>query len=471
MQISPILNKTLTFIYKNNLIKKNDNCLLAISGGIDSTALFYIFLKLQRLLKIKLAVAHINYNLRGDDSLKDEEFVKSLCETNNIQLYSKSINLKEILKTDKGSLEDKARNIRYKFFEEIANREGFNKIVLAHNSNDQAETIIFRMMRGSISGLSGMEIERDYSKENNNLKIIRPILCLKRSEIDEYCKTNNLSPRIDLSNYENEYARNRIRNKILPLILEENPNFLEISSQMSNVLEQENIFLDNIAKETYLKTIISKDENKIILSYKKLKEFSECLQRRIIRLAYEELAQDINFLTYKHLFAIQENIQKSESGKVIELPDNYYFIKDKDYLIFYKGFLDFSSKEFEYKFNLFEKINIDDLNLTLNTKISSEIKKSDIGSIYFSLDNLDKVNLKVKSYSANEKFLPFGKKQEISLSDYLYKKKIPKLERKNIGLLYLNDKLLWIINIARSNYFTINENSKNIISVECQLKK
>lgn len=470
MQISPTVNKVITFIYKNNLIEKNDNCLLAISGGVDSTSLFHIFLNVQKILKIKLGIAHINYNLRGEDSHKDEEYVKNLCEINKIPLYSKSINLKKILETEKISLEEKARNIRYDFFEEIANNNNFNKIILAHNSNDQTETILFKMIRGSISGLSGMETIRNYSK-NNNLKIVRPLLCLTRFEIEEYCKKNNLTPRIDLSNYENDYTRNRIRNKILPLILEENPNFLEITSQMSSVLEEENKFLDKIAKENYFKIFVSKDENKIILSDKGLKTFDVCLQRRIIRIAYEELTKDINFLTYKHLVAIQETIQKSESGKIIELPNNYYFIKDKLYLIFYKDFLDLSIKEFQYNFNLFEKINIDDLSLSFNTEksSSSEMIKSNSDFIHFSLDNFENVNLTIKNYSPKEKFLPFGKKQETSLKDYLDKKKIPDIERKGIGLLYVNNKLLWIINIARSNYFTVDNNSKNVIVAKCKI--
>ncbi len=334
MQIPPLLNKVLSFITKNNLIEDNDQTLLGVSGGPDSVALLNIFYQLKNILKITIGVAHVNYNLRKDASIEEELYVKKISEKYQLPFYNLSLNLKELPKN--GSLEDNARNIRYDFFENVALKNNYNKLVLAHNANDQAETILMKFIRGAVSGLKGIESKREFSLKNKELILVRPLLCLSRNEIELYCQEQNLSPKTDLSNFEDIYTRNRIRNKLIPLIIAENPNFLEVAEQTSIVLNQEDKYLQNIARDVFTKAFIKKDSDKIILSYAVFKNFEDCIQRRVIKIAYQELTQNTKSFSYKNLEAIRECITKNISKKVIGLPDNYFFTKEKEHLIFYR---------------------------------------------------------------------------------------------------------------------------------------
>ena len=191
-----MLNKVTNYINDNKLIEKQDKVLIALSGGPDSVCMLHILYKLKEVFDIELGAIHINHMLRGDESDKDEEYIIRLCSELGINYYVKRIDIECVANKEGVSLEVAGRNERYKAFEEIRKEHGYNKIAVAHNENDQAETVIMRMMRGTgLEGLTGIKSKR---KDG----IIRPILCLKRNEIEDYCKENNLNPRIDKSNHE-----------------------------------------------------------------------------------------------------------------------------------------------------------------------------------------------------------------------------------------------------------------------------
>lgn len=456
MQLNPENNKLLTFILKNNLLAKNDRCLVAVSGGTDSVALLDLLFKLRKLLKIQLAVAHVNYNLREQASIDEEEYVKSLAELYQIPFYCCSLELKKILQTKKGSLEDIARNIRYQFFEKISKENNFHKIALAHNANDQAETVLMKLIRGAAGGLKGMETKRTFSIKNQNLQIIRPLLCFGRAETEEYCKQNNLEPKTDLSNFEDIYTRNRIRNKILPLLISENPNFLEAVQQTSNVLSQEDKYLTDIAKKIYHNSLVFSDQSKVILSHSSLKSCEEFLLRRVFKAAFEKLSNDLKSLSYKHLEAIREILENGISQKIIELPENYFFTKDRDYLIFHKGILDFSVINFNYRIESEEDTLISETGLKF--RIEKHLPGNKINRDKFIIFSEPEKNSEytLRNYSPEIKFLPFGRKNEVRIKEFLDKKKIPEFERKNIVLFYVNNILIWIVGIARSNHLLVN---------------
>ncbi|MFN8576827.1 MAG: tRNA lysidine(34) synthetase TilS [Candidatus Sericytochromatia bacterium] len=244
MQVkNSVTNKIISFISQNNLFNNNDRILIAVSGGFDSTFLVDIIYNIQNLFKIdRIAIAHINYNLRGNDSINDKNFVIDLSKKYQFEIFTLDIDLKEYIKSNKikDSLENIARNIRYEFFKDISLNNNFNKIVLAHNANDHAETILLKLIRGTVTGLKGIEVKKIFK----GLELVRPILCISREDIEKYCITNKLYPRTDITNLKNDYTRNRIRNNILPLILRENPNFLESIYNSSIIFNREDKYLD-----------------------------------------------------------------------------------------------------------------------------------------------------------------------------------------------------------------------------------
>ncbi|MDO5517977.1 MAG: tRNA lysidine(34) synthetase TilS, partial [Clostridium sp.] len=201
--------KVLSYIKDNKLINPGDKVLVALSGGPDSVCLLNILFKLKDELKIELGAAHLNHMLRGKDAFGDEQYVIDVCKQMNIECFTKQVNINEYSKKEKLSSEMAGRLVRYGFFEEIIKEHGYTKVATAHNANDQAETILFRLMRGTgLEGLGGIKVKRD--------NIIRPILCLSRQEVEDYIEQNQLKPRIDKTNFEKIYNRNKIRLDMLP---------------------------------------------------------------------------------------------------------------------------------------------------------------------------------------------------------------------------------------------------------------
>ena len=241
-----MLKKVEEYVIENKLIKAKDKILVALSGGPDSVCLLHILYKLKEVLDIEIGAIHINHLLRGEESEGDERYIKDLFDKLGIKYYVKRIDIEYIANSTGVSLEVAGRNERYKAFEEIRNEYNYNKVAVAHNANDQAETVLMRMMRGTgLEGLTGIKAKR---KDG----IIRPILCLNRYEIEKYCEDNELKPRIDASNYERVYSRNKVRLDILPYMKENfNKDIIETLNRMVLLLQKDNEFIEEYSKKCY----------------------------------------------------------------------------------------------------------------------------------------------------------------------------------------------------------------------------
>ena len=251
-RLDKLEQKFLDTIKENNLINKGDVIVVGVSGGPDSITLLTCLNKYKDYLNIKIICAHINHLIRKD-STDDEQFVENVCKKMGINCYIKRAEVEKIAKEQKKGTEEVGRKIRYDFFDEVAKKENANKIAIAHNMNDNAETMLLNIIRGSgLTGLEGIQPE-EYGK------YIRPLINCKREEIEEYCIKNDLKPRIDSTNKENIYRRNIIRNRILPELKELNPNIVQSLSNLSKIvkvqnmhikIEVENIY-NKIATETF----------------------------------------------------------------------------------------------------------------------------------------------------------------------------------------------------------------------------
>ena len=300
-------NKVLSTIKKYNLINENDRIVIGVSGGPDSMCLLNILNQLKEKLHITLFVAHVNHMIR-EEANEETEYVKKFCQNLNIECFVKYVDVISKSNENKIGTEEAGRIARYSFFEEVAKKVNANKIATAHNSNDNAETVLMNIIRGAgTTGLKGIEPIRDN-------KFIRPIIECERTEIEEYCKENNLQPRIDKSNFENIYTRNKIRNILIPQIKEEfNPNIVEALCKLSKVSRAESIFINNYANEVMEKQlIVSKDdENKVlVLDLKKFNMQDSVIKNRII----------INGI--KFVFGSTQGIEKIHIDDIVQLCEN-----------------------------------------------------------------------------------------------------------------------------------------------------
>ena len=246
--------KFLNTVKENNLIESGDVIVVGVSGGPDSITLLTCLNKYKEKLNCKIIVAHINHLIRKD-STDDEQFVENYCKKNNIPVFIKRAKVEEIAKKQKRGTEETGRKIRYDFFNEILEKNNANKIAIAHNMNDNAETMILNLIRGT--GLQGLE---GIKPKNGN--IIRPLINCKREEIENYCEKNKLNPRIDSTNKENIYRRNIIRNEILPSLKEINPNIVETISRTTKIIRENNAYIKESSQEIFDKiAIIESEEN------------------------------------------------------------------------------------------------------------------------------------------------------------------------------------------------------------------
>ncbi len=231
--------------YREKLISEGNKIVIGISGGPDSVALALLLKKLSEKIKLDLILVHINYGLRGEDSRKDEEFVKNLAEKNNLELIIE----KYKNKCRKGNLEENLRNFRYNFFEKIRKEKDFNCIAVGHTKDDQIESFLMNMIRGS--GLDGLTALKCI-----NGKIIRPVIFFEKAELIEFLKKEGQSYRIDKSNYDENFMRNKVRQKLIPLLEKKyNPQIKKNLSVLISHLFNVKKFLDEITEFFYDKEV------------------------------------------------------------------------------------------------------------------------------------------------------------------------------------------------------------------------
>lgn len=296
--------EVLNTIKKYNMINEGDKIVIGVSGGPDSITLLNVLNKFKEKLNIKIYVAHINHMIRAEAD-EETEYVKEFCNRLDVEFFCKKIDAQEEAKKLKIGTEEAGRNIRYAFFEEVAKKVGANKIATAHNSNDNAETVLMNIMRGtSISGLAGIEKIRDG-------KYIRPLIRCSRKAIEEYCKQNNLQPKFDKSNLENIYTRNKIRNLLIPYIQKEfNPNIIDTINRLSDIAISEEQFINKIVENEYKKLLINANKNEIILDMKKFNMLDYVIKAKLILYTIEKVS------------GISAGIEKIHIDDIIKLCNN-----------------------------------------------------------------------------------------------------------------------------------------------------
>ena len=296
-------NKVIETIKKYGLIQAKDKIVLGVSGGPDSITMLDILRQIQEEFDFEIVVAHINHMIRKE-AIQDEEYVKKYCEKNSIEFFVKRIDVMSVANNRKIGTEEAGRFVRYDFFDEVLKQTGSNKIAIAHNKNDKIETIIMHLLRGSgLSGLKGIEPIRG--------NVIRPLIECERKEIEKYCDKNKLEPRIDKTNFENDYTRNKIRNIVIPYIEKElNPNIIETIDRLSEVVKKEDRYLEKVALDVYDKILIKQELGQIILELKGFNEQDEVIKSRII------------LYTVKKLFGSSQGIEKIHINDIIKLCSN-----------------------------------------------------------------------------------------------------------------------------------------------------
>ena len=300
-------NKVLETIKKYNMVENGEKVVLAVSGGPDSICMLDILNDIKNDetidMNFEIIVAHVNHMIRKEAE-EDAKYVKKYCEEKQIEFYSKSIDVQKMANNNKIGLEEAGRKARYDFFDEILEKTNAQKIAIAHNKNDKVETVLMHILRGSgINGLKGIEPKRE--------KYIRPLIECERNEIEEYCNDKNLQPRIDKTNFENEYTRNKVRNLLIPYIQKEfNPNLIKTIDRLSNLVAEEENYMDKQVEKIYKEILISENQKEVQLDLKRFNLQEKVIKSRVI------------LYTITRLFGNSKGLEKIHIEDIIKLCSN-----------------------------------------------------------------------------------------------------------------------------------------------------
>lgn len=459
-----MIDKVRQTILKNNLIDKGDHIIVGVSGGPDSVCLLNVLYELKAEFDIKMSVVHINHMLRGEASDGDQRFVEDLCQSMKIDcfVYSRDINL--LSKQLKLSSEEAGRKVRYEAFYEVRDKQGAQKIAIAQNLNDQAETILMRLMRGTgPDGLAGI----DYIREGH---IIRPLLDVSRSEIEAYCKEKNLTPRIDHTNLEPIYTRNKIRLELIPYIKENfNENIIENLGRMARIIKEDKEYIYS-AVEDIMKCHAVREGEHISIPKGVFTIQERSIKKRIIIKAFSEigLSKDI---TSTHLDKALNIIEENNTSSSIDFPSGFWMKIGYDDIFFSKKPID-RKEDFCYEMIPDKEINICQLNSKIFGYIISRDKIQDISDLlYTKYFDFHKINgkIRIRNRKKGDTFAPLGMKGTKKLKDFFIDEKIPRELRDSIPLLCCGSDVLWIIGHRISERYKIDSNTKEIFVVEYHL--
>lgn len=443
------------------LLGKGDRVLVALSGGPDSVALLYGLLALQAEFDLKLYVAHLNHKLRGKESNEDERFVKELTGQLKLKFFSKRIDVKKEAKKRKLSIEECARQVRYQYLEKLAERIKATKIATGHQADDQAETFLMRLLRGAGgAGLSGIRPKRG--------KIIRPLIQIKREEIEKFLKASRIPYRLDSSNYLTDYFRNKIRLSLLPLIKEKfSPKIVDILNRTADIISGQQEYVEKIS-EQILQNIGMKRRNTIILASQEFISYDICLQREIIRLCVRELEGDLNQLTYESVERALNLTHQKKSGKKVQLVDRIWMEKSEKELVCYK---EEKGREFDYPLTLPGAVDLKDRGIKIRAKIVNRrfapknIFTQNRNIAYLDWEKL-KRPLRLRTRREGDRFSPLGMEGTKTLADFFIDAKVPHRLRGEVPILTSKGKIVWVVGYRIGDEFKVTDKTKRVLRVE-----
>jgi tRNA(Ile)-lysidine synthase len=436
-------NVFLKYIKENHLVKKGDRVLLAVSGGIDSMVMTDLFVR----TAIEVGIAHCNFCLRGRESDKDEELVKKFADKHNIPFYSIRFKTTDYAEKKGISIQMAARDLRYSWFEKTRHEYGYDSVAVAHNLNDNIETLLINLTRGTgIAGLTGMKMV--------NNRIIRPLLFATRESIVEYCKRQKIEYREDRSNADSKYTRNKIRHLVIPLLKEINPSIEytlnDTAERMSGINDIVSGFIEKIVKATF-----EYRDDKIAVNISLLQPYQQ--NKTILFELFRPFG--ITTSTLKDFI----NIIAGRTGSRL-FTATHRIVKDRNEIIISSG----SQKENEeYKINSVAELkkvpgilSVKNINFTRSYPIPTDpcIACIDIQDITYPLI--------IREWHSGDFFFPFGMNRKKKLSDYFVDRKFSRFDKEKVLILESAGRIVWIIGERIDNRFRITESTKKALIIK-----
>ncbi|KAE9636211.1 tRNA lysidine(34) synthetase TilS [Defluviitalea raffinosedens] len=453
----PMLQRIYKIIKEYNMIQKDNNIIVGVSGGADSMCLLHLLKQVSRIVPFKITAVHINHGIRGKEAEEDAAYVRDICKAWDIPCFIYNIDVKKEALKRKCSEEEAGRAVRYEIFEKVREETHGDKIAVAHNMNDQAETVLMQLFRGSgMKGLGGITPVRDH--------IIRPLLEFTRDEIEQYCLENHIHYRQDYTNALNIYTRNKIRNELIPFIKKNfNPNIVKTLYNMSTLLREEESFLNDEANK-HLKLCIKEEKaHLVILDNPLFCSYHPVLQKRIIRIVLERLRGQLKNIDLNHVLDVIE-LSRKGTGKKLCLPNDIIVKRQYEDLIFQAGEELFEG--FCYDVSVPSTIFVKELNAKVEVivldKENFNLSHQNTCTKSFDYDKIE-TGLHIRTKQPGDRILL--KNGTKKLKDFFIDEKIPRDERDRIPLLADGNKILWVIGYRYSDAYKITSSTEKVLQV------
>jgi tRNA(Ile)-lysidine synthase len=430
-----MLQKLKNHIQQNFSFLQDKKLLVATSGGLDSMVLVHLFQK----LNFNFALAHCNFQLRNLESDEDQKFVTNYSKQHNIPFFTTKFDTKKYSETYKLSTQVAARNLRYDWFNEILIQEKFDYIITAHHADDDVETFLIHISRGTgLEGLTGIP------SQNGN--IIRPMLPFSRKEIENYASENQLVWREDSSNASDKYVRNKIRHHIVPVFKEINDSFLSSFQNTLEHLNQQQSLADDAVLLVYEK-VVSEENQQLKIN------ISALLQYNNYKAYLYQWLHKYGFTAWNDVY----DLIYSQSGKQI-FSENYVLLKDREYLLLSQKTTDFESVVIH---SVTENTNFP-LNFSFcNTSNISNQNKN----IIFVEESKLQFPLTIRKWNSGDYFYPAGMQGKKKVSKYFKDEKFTLFQKQQAFILESNNKIVWIIGHRADERFKPENTNQNIIQI------
>ena len=456
----PFVLKVQKTIKKHAMLQPGDRVLVGVSGGADSMALLCVLWELRRDLGLSLFAAHLDHGLRAEGPA-EKSFVHEASLRLGVPFISQERAVRATQEQQRLSLEEAAREVRYSFLLETAQIHQATKIALGHTADDQAETILMRLLRGSgTRGLGGIPPVRDKV-------FIRPLLESWREDVESFLRERKVAFLTDPSNRSPHFLRNRIRHELLPLLQQVNPRLPQIVVQMAEVFRSEEEFWQNLVEEKFPLLLRSRNQVSITLDIPSLIAQPLPLRLRSLRYATEKALGNLRRVGLVHILAMNHLLQSPEPNQSLQLPQGLFLTKAYQALTFAQtreesppfevpvtgpGCWEIPAIGREMKFEILNSHPI------VGQQGSSDVALIDYDEAAFPLI--------IRSFRAGDRLQPLGMKGEKKVKDLFIDAKIPANQRKKIPLLFKNDQLLWVAGLRLDHRVRVQAKTQKILRVE-----
>lgn len=458
-----IINKVRTTIERHCMLNPDDRVIVAVSGGPDSVALLHILNRIKEEYNLHLRVAHLNHLLR-DEAHIEAEFVRELAERLNLDFSYREIDISKLAKDENINIEIAGRKARYTFLSKVAEENEAQKIAMGHTADDQAETVLMRLLRGAgIEGLKGIPPIRGM--------IIRPLIEINREEILKFLRQNGFEWKIDISNQSSLFLRNRIRCDLLPKIERDyNYRFRDSLLKLAEICREEDTFVSNLAMKKLKSSIIEHNSDGISLDKKKITSLPVVLRKKVFRHILKMMWSGLERIQYAHLEGI-ENILKNQESSELILPHDTKFIITDGTIYIKSGAHETKteSKYFEYEISNPGEFMIPEINMKIIVSLDRiddiKLNYNDKNRAFFDADKIS-FSLIVRGRKPGDRFQPYGMKGSKKIKELMIDEKIPYKRRGAIPIFESKNEIIWIGGIRRAEIARIDKSTQSILSIK-----